>query len=298
MRAFWTGNIEWGMLAIPVKLYTASKDAAAKFHRLHKACSQRITTVNRCPKCAVDVEWADIVSGTEIAPGEYAVFEKDELKEIKEGGEKSVVQVIHTTAVDGLTPNLFDTTYWVGSAAKRAKAYCLLRDVLTETRAVAIGSVTLRTRPRLCMIGAQAGLLTLTTLHYEEEIVDAKELVPPELPATPKERALVAQIVESQKQPFDPSEHTDDYAKRLAEAVAEKVDEGEVVQGGEAPEKKGKAAAGADVLNLEELLSRMAKGAGAKGKAVKDAKDAATKDAAAKKSKGKGKVESDKRRAS
>lgn len=275
MRAFWTGNIEWGMLAIPVKLYTSSKDGAPKFHQLHKTCSQRITTVRRCVKCQVDVAWEDIVSGHEVAPGEFVAFEKDELADLKEGGEKSVVQVIHTTAVEGLTPNLFDTTYWVGSAAKRAKAYCLFRDVLTEMKAVAIGSVTLRTRPRLCMIASQAGLLTLTTLHYNEEIVDAKELVPPDLPATPKEKALVVQIVESQRQPFDPSEHTDDYAKRLAEAVAEKVDDGAVVDGGEAPAKKDKSA-GAE-LNLEELLTRMAKGAGAKGKAVKDAKDAAKK---------------------
>ena len=295
----WTGNIEWGMLAIPVKLYTSSKDVAPKFHQLHKTCSQRITTVRRCVKCQVDVPWEDIVSGHEVAPGEFVAFGKDELKDLKEGGDKSVVQIIHTTAVEGLTPNLFDTTYWIGSAVKRAKAYSLLRDVLTEKRMVAIGSVTLRTRPRLCMIGAQAGLLTLTTLHYEEEIVDARELVPPDLPATDKEKALVVQIVESQRAPFDPSEHTDEYAKRLAEAVEEKVDEGAVVDGVESPEKKGKAAAGADVLNLEELLTRMAKGVGAKGKAVKDVKAAAAKDAAKKqKQKGKGKVEDDSRRAS
>jgi DNA end-binding protein Ku len=290
MRAFWSGSIEWGMLAIPVKLYTASKDSAPKFHRLHKACNQRITVVNRCDKCEVDVPWEDIVSGHEVAEGEYVAFTKEELGEIKES-DKSVIQILHTTAVEGMTPNLFNTTYWIGSGAKRAKAYGLLRDVLEKSGAVAIGSVTLRTRPRLCMIGAQAGLLTLTTLHYHEEMVDGRELVPPALETSSKEQELAITLVRDQMQDFDSEAHTDDYARKLAEAVAEKVDGGEVVPV-DGQDKK-KSAGGGAVVDLEELLKRSVAGAAGKGKAVKDAKAKAK----AKKPAKVGKIE-DSRRAS
>jgi DNA end-binding protein Ku len=263
------------MLAIPVKLYTASKDVAPKFNRLHKTCSTRIAVVNRCNKCNVDVPWEDIINGHEVAPGEYVAFTKDEIAEAKES-EKTAIQIVHTTAISGLTPNLFDTTYWIGAASKRAKAYVLLRDVLAERQAVAIASVTLRTRPRLCMIGAQAGLLTLTTLHYQEEMVDAKELVPPELKVSDGERSLAIQLVDGQMEDFDPSAHTDEYVRKLLERVSEKVEEGEVVADThehEAKEKSGGAAKGAEVLDLEDLLKRTIKGAkGGKGKDGGEAK--------------------------
>lgn len=256
MRAFWSGEIVWHLIHVPCKLYTASKDAAPQFHHLHKPCGTRITMVRRCVQCGVDVAWEDVGKGHEVAPGEFVLFTPDELAALKDLGEdgRGVIEILHTTRPEGVSPVYLGSTYWVGPGAKRAKAYETLRDALSTSGLVAIASVTLRTRPKLCMLGVVADLITLTTLHYHEEMVSAVELVPPPLEVGPRELTMARQLLAAAEAPFEPEKHTDEYVRALLAAVDEKVEGGQVVGEGGAPQSGRKPGKDGPVVDLEALL--------------------------------------------
>jgi DNA end-binding protein Ku len=260
MRAFWSGELALGgCISIPVKLYTSSKDATPKFHQLHKSCGTPINLVRRCAKCNIDLAWEDIAKGHEVAPNEYAVFTKEELADLEGTENKGLIQVLHTVAPSGISPVFLDATYWVGAASKRANAYITLRDALAGGDLVAIATVQLRTRLRLAMLGAQAGLITLTTLHYSEELVDSKEIVPPDIMVRDRERGLALQLLKTLEDDFRPEDIRDEYVKRLVEAVQEKVEAGETKVdtsegAGSAPASAGKKPG--QVVDLEELLKK------------------------------------------
>lgn len=274
MRAFWSGELALGgFISIPVKLYTSSKEVTPKFKQLHKSCGTPINLVRRCAKCEVDLAWEDIAKGHEVAPNEYALFTKEELAELEVTENEGVIQVIHTVAPSGISPVFLDTTYWVASGAKRANAYITFRDALANANLVAIATVQLRTRLRLCMIGSQAGLITLTTLHYNEEVVDVKEIVPPNIDVRDRERGLALQLLQTMEDEFHPENHNDEYVKRLLEAVQEKVEAGETkVDASEAAGEAAKAPKPGKVVDLEELLKKGIEAAAKKNKGKGKAK--------------------------
>jgi DNA end-binding protein Ku len=267
MRAFWSGSVVWHLVNVPCKLYTSSRDSSPQFHQLHKQCGSRIETVRRCPKCEIDVAWEDIGRGQEVAPGEYVLFTAEELAEIKNLEEqgRGVIEIQHTTRMGSVSPIYFDRTYWVGPASKNAKAYEVLRDSLYDSGLHAVAVVTLRTRPRLCLLGSQGRLLTLTTLHYQEEMVAGTELVPPKLEVSPKECELARDLLMKMEEPFKPEEHTDTYVQRLLTAVSEKVEGGQVIVEGEADavaskgKRKSNGLGMSQTVDLAALLSRSMK---------------------------------------
>ena len=283
MRSFWSGELVWGFIQIPVKLYTATKELTPQFHQLHGACGTRISMVRRCDKCQKDLAFEEIVKGHEVAPGEYVAFTKEEIAELNEFDGKGAIQILHTVAPSGVNPVFLDTTYWVGPASKRANAYITLRDELTAGNLVAIATVALRTRVRLCLLAAQAGLITLTTLHYAAEVVEAKEIVPPDIVVREQERTAARALLVSMTDDFRPESHNDEYVKKLLAAVQEKVEGGQTVDGGS---PMGGAAPGGEVVDLAEMLERSirardaankAAGKGSPGKADNDAKPEAPK---------------------
>lgn len=255
MRAFWSGEIVWHLIHVPCKLYTSSKEGAPQFHHLHKKCGARITVVRRCESCGIDVAWEDIGKGHEVARGEYVLFTSEELRALKDLDDDGagVIELLHTTRPEGINPVHLDTTYWVGPGAKRAKAYETLRDALSASGLVAIASVTLRTRPRLCMLGVVADLITLTTLHYHEEVVSAAELVPPPLEVAAREREMAIQLLSAMEGPYEADKHTDQYVRALLAAVDEKVEGGQVVVEGQAP-VSGSGKKDGPVVDLAALL--------------------------------------------
>ena len=103
MRAFWSGEIAFGLVTIPAKLYTATKDLTPQFHQLHKECGSRITMVRRCPKCNKDLAWEEIGKGYEVAKNEYALFTKEELAKLEgddTGGTIEIVEFVDPLEVD------------------------------------------------------------------------------------------------------------------------------------------------------------------------------------------------------
>jgi len=270
MRAFWSGEIAFGLVTIPAKLYTATKDLTPQFHQLHKECGTRINLVRRCPKCAKDLAWEEIGKGYEVSKGEYALFTKEELAKIEGDDVGSTVEIVEF--VDPLQVDLayIEKSYWVGPGSKNVRGYDLLRAVLDETKKVALTKVKLRTRTRLALLRPRGKLFSLDMMRFAEELVPGDELAPAtQKEPSPREKQLALHLIDELSGPFDPAKHPDQYRSAVLAAVDEKVEAGEVTReepGAEAAPADG-GTKGAQVIDLAELLSRSIKATGKPGPA-------------------------------
>lgn len=279
MRAFWSGEIAFGLVTIAAKLYTATKDLTPQFNQLHKECGTRITMVRRCPKCNRDLGWDEIGKGYEVAKGEYALFTKEELEKLDGDDTGGTIEIVEF--VDPLEVDLayVEKSYWVGPGSKNVRGYDLLRSVLAEAKKVALAKVRLRTRTRLALLRPRGRLFSLDMMRFAEELVPADELAPAEQKAaSPREKQLALHLVDELSGPFDPARHPDEYRSAVLAAVDEKIEAGEVARDGggeaEAPAKAAGHATGAQVIDLAELLSRSIKAAGKPGPAkVKESEE-------------------------
>jgi DNA end-binding protein Ku len=268
MRAFWSGEIAFGLVTIPAKLYTATKDLTPQFHQLHKECGSRITMVRRCPKCNKDLGWDEIGKGYEVAKNEYALFTKEELANLdgdESGGSIEIVEFVDPLEVDLA---YVEKSYWIGPGSKNVRGYDLLRSVMAETKKVALAKVKLRTRTRLALVRPRGKLFSLDMMRFAEELVPADELAPAEQKEpSDREKQLALHLVEELSGPFDPARHPDEYRNAVLAAVEQKIEAGEVAR--ETTEEAPAAAAstGAQVIDLAELLSRSIKAAGKPGPA-------------------------------
>jgi len=258
MRAIWSGEIAFGLVTIPAKLYSATKDLTPQFHQLHKECGSRISQVRRCPKCARDVQWEEIGKGYEVSRGEYALFSKEELDKIEgadAAGGIDIAEFIDPSEVDLA---YIDKSYWVGPGGKSARGFDLLRAVLTQSKKVALAKVKIRTRTRLALLRPRQNLFALDMMRYSEELVSPNDIVVPDSkPVTPRELQLAEDLVKQLTGPFDPARHPDEYRTAVLAAVDKKVEADELARDtAEEGERQAAAAGGGKVIDLAELLSR------------------------------------------
>jgi DNA end-binding protein Ku len=270
MRAFWSGEIAFGLVTIPAKLYTATKDLTPQFHQLHKECGTRVNMVRRCPKHNRDLTWDEIGKGYEVAKGEYALFTKEELAKLDgddTGGSIEIVEFVDPLEVDLA---YIEKSYWVGPGSKNVRGYQLLRSVLDDAKKVAVAKVKIRTRTRLALLRPRGRLFSLDMMRFAEELVPGDELAPAEgKESSDREKKLALHLVDELTGPFDPARHPDEYRSAVLAAVDEKVEAGAVARdttAGEAP-AEAEAAVGAQVIDLAELLSRSIKVAAKPGPA-------------------------------
>jgi DNA end-binding protein Ku len=269
MRAFWSGEIAFGLVTIPAKLYTATKDLTPQFHQLHKECGTRINLVRRCPKCERDLAWDEIGKGYEVAKGEYALFTKEELQKLDgddTGGSIEIVEFVDPLEVDLA---YIEKSYWVGPGSKNVRGYQLLRSVLEDVKKVALAKVRIRTRTRLALLRPRGHAFSLDMMRFAEELVPGDEIAPAEgKESSDREKQLALHLIDELTGPFDPGRHPDEYRSAVLAAVDEKVEAGKVSRdttAGEAPAEA--ASGGAQVIDLAELLSRSIKTAAKPGPA-------------------------------
>ena len=256
MRAIWTGEIAFGLVAIPVKLYSATKDLTPQFNQLHKECGTRISMVRRCPKCERDLAWEEIGKGYEVSKGQYALFSKEELAAIE--GDEAAGGVDIAEFVDPRDVDLayIEKSYWVGPAGKTARGFDLLRTVLEETGKVALAKVKIRTRTRLGLLRPRDRLFSLDMMRFGDELVSSSDIVIPDTkPASPRELELARGLVGQLTAAFDPARHPDSYRAAVGAAVDAKVEANQVKTDDVSDETRG-AAAGGKLIDLAELLAR------------------------------------------
>lgn len=244
----WKGYIAFGLISIPVRLFTAARNERISFHQLHLPCHTRIKQRLHCPTCDRDVERSEIVRGYEISKGEWVIVEDEEIKKIAPTSTDTM-DILGFVKVPDVDPIYFDASYYVVPEDPGRRAYGLLLETMRRTGFAAMAKVGMHQREYVVIIRPREQGLTLHTIFYPNEVRAVPEyahIQPVDL--KPQEVQLAEQLVTSLASPFEPEQYEDEYQKRLLELVEAK-SEGKRVA---APEHK-KAA---PVIDLMQALQR------------------------------------------
>lgn len=238
MKAIWSGYIGFGMVNIPIKLYSSTSEERTRLVRLCKDCGSPIGNKYFCKAEEKEKQWNDWDRGYEISDGEYIKITNEQLEAIKLESEVSI-NIFTFVAKEEIDPLWEKDRYYVGISEKKdklsktaRKAYALLREVLKKKGIVGIGKLTIRNSENLVTIAAHKNYLLLTRLYYAENIREFNEVIEAEI--SEQEMALAEKLVESLKKPFDYAEHRDRYEEALQALIT-----GQTVR--IAPERKAPA---------------------------------------------------------
>jgi DNA end-binding protein Ku len=245
-----SGTISFGLVSIPVRMYTAASSGGVSFNLLHARCGSRIRQQTFCPACDEVVGRGDLVRGYEFAKDQYVRFTDEELRAL-EGEASKVLDITDFVPLASVDPIYFEKTYYLGPDKGGEKAYRLLADALARTERAALAAFVMRGKESLVLIrSAQQGLL-LHTLYFADEVRDFGE-VDKGLSARIREGELdlaLRLIEDLARGGFEPQRYRDEYRERVLGAVQAKVEGREVTAAG--PEARR-----AQVIDLMEALKQ------------------------------------------
>jgi DNA end-binding protein Ku len=256
-----SGTISFGLVSIPVRLYTAASSGGVSFNMLHAKCGSRIRQQLFCPVCKETVERNSLVKGYEFSKDEYVRFTDEELKAL-EGEASQVIDIAEFVPLAQVDPIYFEKTYYLGPDKGGEKAYHLLAQALARTDKVALATVVMRGKESLVLVRPAQGGLMLHMMYFADEVRDFKEIDQGQA-AKLKDGELelaVRLIDELSHEAFAPAQYQDQYRQRVLDAVNRKVEGREVTTAVPAT----KAAHVIDLMEaLRESLAKRAAGADA-----------------------------------
>jgi DNA end-binding protein Ku len=261
-RAIWSGAISFGLVNVPVKLYSAVSKKTVRFHQLHDETGVRISQKRVDSSTGEEVAYDNIVKGYELSPDSYVVITPEELESLDPEKTRSI-DISDFVLLEQIDPIYFDHPYYLAPAQGGTKAYELLRQAMEGAGKVAIGKVVIRSKESLVAIRANGPVLTMETMLFADEVVDPTSL--DEIPvedgkATKQELAMAQQLIDSLSGDFEPEKYQDEYRERVLDLIERKA-QGEEIAVQPAPEEPAKVP---DLMAaLEESI-----------KAVKDRGDA------------------------
>jgi DNA end-binding protein Ku len=255
-RAIWTGSISFGLLNVPVRLYSAVSRKSVSFRELRASDSSRIRHKRVAEADGDEVPYEDIVKGYEIAPEQYVVMTREELEELDPQKTKAI-EIQDFVDLDEIDPIFFDHPYYLGPDKGAEKAYALLVKAMADSRKVAVARFVLRNRENLAAIRPMDKVLTMATMRFADEVVSPDELedvIPTDGKKLAKrELEMAKQLIESLSGHFDPDKYRDEYREQLLQLIERKARGEEVV---EAVSEEPKPTKAPDLMAaLEESLA-------------------------------------------
>jgi DNA end-binding protein Ku len=276
-RAIWSGSISFGLLNVPVKLYSAVARRNIALREIRDSDSARIKHRRVAEGTDEEVPYENIVKAFEITPGQYVPISKDEMSAL--APEKTrAIDVQDFVDLEEIDPIYFDSPYYLGPAEGAEKAYSLLAKAMEASGKVAIARFVLRNKENLAAIRSSGGALTLTTMRFADEVVPAEELddvLPEKAPKVNKrEQEMAQQLIDSLSTEFDPTAYHDEYREQLMSLIERKAEGKEIV----APEtEEPKATKAPDLMAALEESMAAVKGDGAGAKKTAGTKKKASK---------------------
>jgi DNA end-binding protein Ku len=232
-RAIWSGSISFGLLNVPVKLYSAVSRKQVSFRELRESDGSRIRHKRVAESDGEEVPYDEIVKGYELAPDHYVVLTRDELEEL-DPKKTRAIEIVDFVDLDQIDPIYFVQPYYLGPDKGAEHAYRLLVKAMSDERKVAIARFVLRNKEHLAAIRPMTDVLTLTTMRFADEVVQPNELdeVTLEDGETPKKKELdmAKQLVSSLTGEFDPSQYRDEYREELLALIERKAKGEELVE--------------------------------------------------------------------
>lgn len=236
--------ITFGMVAIPIAMYTATQDNDIHFNQLHKEDNSRIRYKKACAHCGKEITAEDIVKGFEYDEGKYVVITDDDIEKIKTEKEKSI-QILHFAQLNQISPVYYDKTYQATPEAGGEKAFELLRAALMAEQKIAIGKTVMGSTDTLMAIIPREDGVLISTMFYADDIKELqKHYTKPEVSG--EELNMAKTLINSMNTPFDPAKYKDEYQTKLRALIETKISGKEVV----APQTEG----GGKVIDLMEAL--------------------------------------------
>ena len=239
-RAIWSGSISFGLLNVPVKLYSAVSKKSVSFRELRESDGSRVRHKRVAEADGEEVEYADIVKGYEIAPDQYVVITKEELEEL-DPKKTRAIEIEDFVDLDDIDPIYFDHPYYLGPDKGAERAYALLVKAMADSNKVAIARFVLRNRESLAALRPMDGVMTMATMRFSDEVVSPNELeeVLGEDVEQPKgkELEMANALIDSLTSEFDADQYRDEYREELLSLI-ERKGRGETVAApeGEAPQ--------------------------------------------------------------
>jgi len=219
--------ISFGLVAIPIAMYTATSDNDIHFNQLHKEDKQRIRYKKVCSHCGKEVGVNDIIKGYQYDKDHYVVITDGDLEKIKSEKEKSI-QILHFADLSQISPIYYDKTYLAMPETGGDKAFELMRAVLLSEQKIAIGKSVIGTKETLLAIIPRMDGLLISTMFYDDEIKELpKSYNKPELSET--EMAMARTLINSMDTPFEPAAYHDEYQLKLRNLIEAKIEGREIV---------------------------------------------------------------------
>jgi DNA end-binding protein Ku len=259
-RAIWSGAISFGLVNVPVKLYSATSPKTVRFHQLSRESGSRIRQKRVDATTGDEVAFEDIVKGYELTPDRYVIIEPEELDALDPKATKTIdiEEFVDLTEID---PIYYDHSYYPAPATGGAKAYRLLLEAMREAGKVAIGKIVIRSKQQLCALRPTGEVMALSTMLFGDEVLpwdrldelDALE----EAEATKRELTMAQQLIDSLSAEFDPEKFKDEYRERVLELIERKAAGEEIAV---APEAEEAAPAPDLMAALEASLAEVRSG--------------------------------------
>lgn len=229
MHTMWKGSISFGLVNIPIKMYSATEDKDIKLRTLHKECHSPIKYEKVCPNCEKEVEQSDLVKGYEYVKGKYVILSDDELKQLKEEHEDKSVKIIDFVNLEDIDPIYFNRSYFLGPGENGNKAYSLLREALADTKKIGVAEITIRSKQQLAIVRVYKDCLVMETVHYPDEVRNVSEVpsVPERKEVDQKELDTAITLIDQLTTEFDPEKYHDDYREAVLRLVQEKINKEE-----------------------------------------------------------------------
>jgi DNA end-binding protein Ku len=283
-RSIWSGAISFGLVNVPVKVFTAVRKKDVRFHQLHGKDGVRIQQKRWCPKEEEEVPYDEIVKGYEISSGQYVVIEPEELDALDPEATRTI-DIEDFVDLDQIDPLYFDTNYYLVPDERGGKAYRLLLESMRDAGKVGIARVVMRTKQYLVAVRPVEDALVMTMLNFADEVVEQDEI--DGLPgskqgASDRELRMAKQLIESLATEWDPTQYKDTYREKVLDLIEQKAQGKEIV----AQPEVDKPAPVVDLMAALEASLKAARGDGdGKSDGKKPAKKAAKSTKAAKKAK-------------
>jgi DNA end-binding protein Ku len=230
VRAIWKGAVSFGLVSIPVKLYTATEEKDVSFHQVHREDGGRIKYKRVCQIDGEEVAYSDIAKGYELPSGETVVLTDDDFADLPLTSSR-VVDVLSFVPLEQVDPIYFAKSYYLEPDKTATKPYVLLRDALEQADSVALVKVAIRTREALATLRVRDGVLVLETMVWPDEVRTPDfGFLDEDVTVRPQELAMAQSLIESMSADFDPEQYHDEYREALEQVIEAKIEGREVVE--------------------------------------------------------------------
>jgi len=214
--------LSFGLVNIPVGMYTATESNDISFHMIHAEDGGTIKQQRVCTRCGEVVAYGDLVRGYEYEKGKHVTLTDEDFKSVR-AESSGAIEITDFVDPDDIDPIYFESPYYLAPDKKSGKAFALLREALRATKKVALAKIVLRTREHLCAVRVSGDNLVLETMRYADEVRDSSSLPKGEAEVGEREIKMAEMLIETMTSKFEPEKYKDTYTAGLQEVIEKKL---------------------------------------------------------------------------